>query len=58
MSIGHIDSSCHTCADDVILLVKLFFCLQLLIVVTFICREHAKNSAEVDLNKVVRQYEN
>ena len=42
MSIGHIDCSCPTCADDVALLAKFFLCLQLLLIVVkfFICREH------------------
>ena len=64
MSIGHIDCSCPTCADDVALLAKLFLCLQLLLIVVkfFICREHyfinAQKSAEVDLNKVARHCDN
>ena len=63
MSIGHIDCSCPTCADDVALLAKFFLCLQLLLIVVkfFICREHyfinAQKSAEVDLNKVARHCE-
>ena len=57
MSIGHIDCSYPTCADDVALLAKFFLCLQLLLVVVkfFIRREYyfinAQKSAEVDLNE-------
>ena len=64
MSIGHIDCSSPTCADDVALLAKFFLCLQLLLIVVklFICREHyfinVQKSAEVDLNKVARHCEN
>ena len=60
MLIGHIDCSCPTCADNVVLLAKFFLCLQLLLVVVkFFCRVHyflnVRKSAEVDLNKVARQ---
>lgn len=56
MSIGHIDCSCPTCADDVALLAGSFLYLQLLLMVVkfFICREHyfinAQKSAEVAIN--------
>ncbi|MEW8547288.1 MAG: reverse transcriptase family protein, partial [Candidatus Thiodiazotropha sp.] len=61
MSIGHIDCSCPTCADDVALLAGSFLYLQLLLMVVkfFICREHyfinAQKSAEVDLHKLARR---
>ena len=58
MSIGHIDCSCPTCADDVALLAKFLICLQILLGVVkfYISREHyfinAQKSAEVELSKV------
>ena len=58
MSIGHIDCSCPTCADDVALLAKFLICLQLLfgVVKFYISREHyfinAQKSTEVELSKV------
>ena len=65
MSIGHIDCSSPTCADDVALLATLLICLQLLLFVVkyYIDRErygiNAQKSSEVDLveDKSV-QYQN
>ena len=57
-TIGHIDCSCPTCADNVTLLANFLVCLQLLLVVVkfFICRGHkfinSQKLTEVELNKV------
>ena len=61
MSIGHVDCSCPTCADDVALLAKFLFLLQILLMVVkyFLGRErhgiNTSKSAEDVLNDITKE---
>ena len=61
MSVGHIDCSCSTCADDVALLAKFLLFLQILLMVVkyFLGRErygiNTSKSTEVVLNDVTKE---